>query len=286
MIHAASLRFALGLAAIAAFAHLVPFTRDAQDPAKDPAKDGPNPVGWRKVKVADDAPGATLDAAIFYPAAKNKEDAEPTGGPWPVCVFSPGGPAPTWQGYEDFATRFASWGMATLVVAFGDRPAEKRAPQFDAARSWLEKQNGSKDSFLFGKLDGKRFVAAGHSRGGAAAIYAAVDAKSWAGCVTDGAALRELPPKYATPTLLIGSPEDKTLPALYDGMKKPRGLVVVAGMDHYMTPPDKRDVVLAYATAWIGERFLGIKEFKAWTSGERAKKDKKDGVLADWRADE
>jgi hypothetical protein len=254
---------------------------------RDPSRDGPNPVGWRKVKVADDAPGATLDAAIFYPAMKNKEGAEPAAsGPWPVCVFSPGGSAETWQGYEDFATRFASWGMATLVVAFGDRKAETRAPQLDAARSWLEKQNGSKDSFLVGKLDMTRCVAAGHSRGGAAAIYAAVDAKSWAGCVTDGAALRALPPKYATPTLLIGSPDDKTLPALYDGMKKPRGLVVVAGMDHYMTPADKRDVVLAYAAAWIGERFLGIKEFKVWNSGERPKNDRKDGVLADWRVEE
>ena len=279
---AAPLRLALGLAAIAAFAPFAPWAGVGQVPTRD----GPSPIGWRKVKVADDAPGATLDAAIFYPAAKNKENAEPAGGPWPVCVFSPGGPATTWAGYEDFANRFASWGMATLVVAFGDRTAEKRALQFAAARSWLEQQNGSKDSFLSGKLDGKRFVAAGHSRGGAAAIYAAVDAQSWAGCVTDGAALRALPPKYATPTLLIGSPEDKTLPALYDGMKKPRALVVVAGMDHYMTPPDKRDLVLAYAAAWIGERFLGIQEWKAWTSGERAKRDHKDGVLADWRVDE
>ncbi len=279
----APLRFALGFAAIVAFGAFAPFARIGQDPAKD----GPAPVGWRKLEVADDTPGATLDAALFYPATKNKEDAEPAaGGPWPVCVFSPGGSAPTWQGYEDFATRFASWGMATLVVAFGDRTAEKRAPQFDAARSWLEKQNGSKDSFLVGKLDMKRCVAAGHSRGGAAAIYAAVDAKSWAGCVTDGAALRAIPPKYATPTLLIGSPDDKTLPSLYDGMKKPRALVVVAGMDHSMTPPDKRDVVLAYAAAWIGERFLGIKEFKAWNSGERPKSDRKDGVLADWRVEE
>lgn len=286
MIHAAPLRLALGLAAIVAFAPFAAFALVARN-GQVPSRDGPTPVGWRKVKVADDTPGATLDAAIFYPAMKNKEDAEPAaGGPWPICVFSPGGPASRWHGYEDFATRFASWGMATLVVAFGDRSAEKRAPQFDAARTWLEKQSGSKDSFLFGKLDGKRFVAAGHSRGGAAAIRAAVDAKSWAGCVTVGAALRELPEKYATPTLLIGSPEDKTLPALYDAMKKPRGLVVVAGMDHYMTTPDQRDVALAYAAAWIGERFLGIKEWKAWTSGDHAKQDHKDGVLADWRVDE
>lgn len=255
--------------------------------AKDPSKDGPDPIGWRKVKVADDAAGATLDAAIFYPGLKSKEDAEPAaGGPWPVCVFSPGGPAPTWQGYEDFARRFASWGVATLLVAFGDRPPEKRAPQFEAARAWLEKQNASKEFFLSGKLDLKLCIAGGHSRGGAAAILAAADAKHWAGCVTDGAALQSLPPKYATPTLLIGSPEDKTLVALYEGQKKPRWLFVVAGMDHYMKPPEKRALVVATAAAWVGERFLGIKEFKAWTSGEHAKKEKKDGVLAEWRVEE
>ncbi|MCC6739923.1 MAG: hypothetical protein IT452_12820 [Planctomycetia bacterium] len=261
----------------------------AEEPAgpRDPSKAGPLPVASRKVAVPDDKPGATLEGVLFYPGAEAKDEAKPAdGGPWPVCVFSPGGPAPTCAGYDDFGKRFASWGVVTLVVAFGDRQAAQRAPQMAAARDWLAKRNEDKGWFLQGKLDTNVFISAGHSRGGAAAILAAADAKKWAGCLTIGAALRELPRGYSTPTLLLGSPEDATLPSLYDGQKKPRWLLVVKGMDHFMNPASTRATTVAYATAWLGARFLKIDEFKAWTSGERGRRDSEDGVLADRRVDE
>ena len=258
----------------------------AEEP-KDPAKNGPHPAGWHELSVPDDNEGATLAAVIYYPAMAGKEDGAPAeGGPWPVCVFSPGGPAPSCKGYDDFGKRFASWGVVTVVVAFGDRPAEKRAPQFTVARDWLVTRNGADDFDLKGKLNTDVFISAGHSRGGAAAILAAADAKKWAGSVTFGAALRELPKGYATPIFLIGAPEDKTLPALYDGQKKPRWLAVVAGMDHFMKPAPARATVVAYCTAWLGARFLKIAEFKPWISGDRGKKDIKDGVLADFKSEE
>lgn len=253
--------------------------------ANDPSKDGPHPVAWRQVKVPDDKAGATLEGALFYPGAEAKENAAAAeGGPWPACVFSPGGPATDWRWVEDFGKRFASWGVPTLVVTFGNRPAAERAKQMLAARDWLEKQNG--EGWLKGKLDPATFIAGGHSRGGAAAILAAADAKKWAGCVTVGAALGELPKGYSTPTFLIGAAEDKSLSALYDAQKKPRWLAVVNDMDHFMNPADKRAVVVAYCTAWAGARFLKKTAFEAWTGGERSKKDLKDGVLEDWKSEE
>jgi len=258
----------------------------AEEP-KDPSKDGPHSAGWHELSVPDDKEGATLAAEIYYPAAGAKEDAPPAeGGPWPVCVLSPGGPAPSCQGFDDFGKRFASWGVVTVVVAFGDRPADKRAPQFTVVRDWLAAQNGADDFDLKGKLDTNVFISAGHSRGGAAAILAAADAKKWAGAVTFGAALRDLPKGYATPTCLIGAPEDKTLPGLYDAQKKPRFLAVVAGMDHFMKPASARATVVAYCTAWLGARFLKFAGFKSWISGDRGKKDLKDGVLAGFKSEE
>lgn len=255
--------------------------------AQDPSKDGPHPVAWRKVAVPDTKADATLEGALFYPGAEAKQDAAPAaGGPWPACVFSPGGPASDWRWVEDFGKRFASWGVATLVVTFGDRQAPERAKQMLASRDWLEKQNADKEWFLAGKLDAKVFLAGGHSRGGAAAILAAADSKKWAGCVTVGAALAKIPADYATPTYLIGAAEDKTLPALYDGQKKPRWLAVVAGMDHFMNPDAKRSVVLAYCTAWVGARFLKVGAFEAWLSGDRGAKDLKEGVLSEWKSGE
>jgi len=254
--------------------------------SKDPSKNGPYAVGWHIAAVPDDK-GATLQAALFYPAVEAREQAVPAkGDPWPVCVFSPGGVARSWQAYQDFGKRFASWGCVTLIVQFGDRPVNQRALQFAATRDWLEKRNGERDWILNGKLDVNTFLAGGHSRGGAAAVLAAAHATKWAGSLTVGGAPQPLPAKLATPTLVCGSPNDKLVKPLFEALEKPRWLAVVAGMDHFMNPGDKRAVVITYCTAWVGAQFLQIEEFKAWISGERGRKDLQDGVLAEFKVEE
>jgi hypothetical protein len=254
--------------------------------AKDPGKDGPHAAARMSAKVTDDK-GAELEAVLFYPGAAAGEKAAPAeDGPFPVVVFSPGGPAPTCTGYDDFGKRFATWGAATLIVAFGDRPADKRAPQFAAARAWLEKKHAEDGWALKGKLDFKTVLAAGHSRGGAAAILAAADAKLWQGCLAVGPALRDVPPRYSTPTFLIGAEEDQTMPGLYGGMKKPRWMFVVEGMNHFLNPDECRASVIRYSTAWLGSRYLKVSDFKKWITGAERDAGVKTKVLKEAKAEE
>jgi hypothetical protein len=262
----------------------------AAENTKDPGKDGPYPPGWITTEIPDSTQsGEKLSAVIYYPAEAAEEKSPPGNAktPWPVLIFSPGGPAKTYEGYEDFGKRMASWGVVAVLVAFGDRPAEKRAPQFSVVREWLEKKNAEDGFQLKGKLDVKNVLAGGHSRGAAAAVLAAADLKKFVGCVAIGPALNQLPSGYTTATLLIGSPDDlDACTALFKSMKTPRWLYIVAGMDHYMKPADKRAVVLRYVTIWIAVRVLMKDEFKSRLAGPEPRKEKRDGVLSEMRVDE
>src|SRR5258708_29720074 len=148
----------------------------AAENTKDPGKDGPYPAGWITAEILDSTkPGENLAAVIYYPAEAAEVKSPPGSlkAPWPVLIFSPGGPAKSYDGYEDVAIRMASWGVVTVLVAFGDRPPEKRAPQFPVVRDWLEKKNAETGFPLKGKLNLIIVFAGGHSPGGAAAVLAA-----------------------------------------------------------------------------------------------------------------
>ena len=257
---------------------------------RDPYRDGADAAGWISVEIPDSTkPAEKLSAAIYYPAEASEEKSDPKDSkkPWPVLIFSPGGPAKSINGYEDIAHRLATWGIVTVLVAFGDRPADKRAPQFSVVRDWLEKKNAESEFSLKGKLDMKTVLCGGHSRGAAAAILAAADEKKFSGCVAMGPALDKLPVGYSTPTLLIGSPDDAdACNALYRSMRAPRWMYIVAGMEHFMKAADKRATVIRYATIWIAVRALMKDDFKSRLNGPEPRKEKRDGVLADMKVEE
>jgi hypothetical protein len=261
----------------------------AAENTKDPERDGPSKGGWLTAEIPDSTKdGEKLAAAIYYPAEAAEEKSAPADAkkPWPVLIFSPGGPAPSYNGYEDIASRLASWGVVTVLVAFGDRSAEKRAPQFAVVRDWLEKKNAEEGFALKGKLDMKTVLCGGHSRGAAAAVLAAAERK-FVGCVAIGPALDKLPAGYTTATLLIGSPEDSgACNALYKSMKTPRWMYIVAGMDHFMKPAAKRAIVLRYVTVWVTVRALMKDEFKSRLSGPEPRREKENGVLAEMKVEE
>src|SRR5579862_2060208 len=86
----------------------------AAENTKDPGKDGPYPAGWITAEIPDSTKdGENLAAVIYYPAEAAEVKSPPGSpkGPWPVLIFSPGGPAKSCDGYEDAAIRMASWGV-------------------------------------------------------------------------------------------------------------------------------------------------------------------------------
>ncbi|MHC4956204.1 MAG: poly(ethylene terephthalate) hydrolase family protein [Planctomycetota bacterium] len=125
---------------------------------KDPGQGGG--LGMRQYN----ATVAGMRVEVHHPDGK---------GPFPVIVFSPGGNAQSSRGYAPYGRFWATWGYVTVIVAFNDADAKKRAPKFTKVLDWVEVENAREGSPLRGLINTKRLAVAGHSRGGNAAIRTA-----------------------------------------------------------------------------------------------------------------
>ena len=198
---------------------------------------------------------------------KNEEDAaaqihypKEADGPFPVIVLSPGGQAATYSGYDGFGRWFASWGYVTVIIAFDTDTAAERADLYSEALDWLEKKNAEDGWRLKGKLDTKKFVAAGHSRGGSACVSAATQDARFVACL----ALAPSGPKKIegehTPQICLISGDqgdEKVCNSLYEQFKQKKTQVTIEGMDHFFNPGGKSALVLKYATAFLNARVKG-----------------------------
>lgn len=140
---------------------------DAAPTLADPSKDGPYATASADGTVPAAATTGALTVKIVYPSSG------PTGGPYPVVVFAPGFLVPA-TAYTAYATRLASHGVATLLVEAGngatDVDVARDARELSATLAWAKTAPGA----LAGKLDAARAGVMGHSRGGKAAVLAAV----------------------------------------------------------------------------------------------------------------
>ena len=121
------------------------------------------------------------------------------------------------------------------------------------------------DKALKGMLDLKKAVAAGHSRGGTAAVLAAAKEKRFIACVAmcpSGPEKLEGDNKPAW--LLVSGDEgdEKTCAAIYKQAAKPRFNITVAGMDHFFSPRGKAEVVVRVATAFLNYKVKGDARYK------------------------
>lgn len=200
----------------------------------------------------------TLDAIMFYP----KSDA-----PCPVIVFSPGGQAETTRGYESFARWYATWGFACALVAFDTADAESRAGMYSKVADWLESRNTA-DGELKGRLDTAKLVAAGHSRGGYAALLAAGRDKRFGHCMAFAPSGPEEWSSELKPTVLlvVGTDDDllETSRTLYGKLAGPRHLVCVEGMDHFLQPSSTVMQVVSRSTAFLLHRVAGVAAYARW----------------------
>jgi len=228
----------------------------------DPSRQGELAYAQWRTSVPR-AEGAAMPAVVHFPQGD---------GPFPVLVFSPGGGAETPAGYDTFGKWFASWGFVTVVCAFADATAEERAPKFAEVAAWLKEQNGDDGCPLKGKLDVGRLVAAGHSRGGHAAVLASRADPRFTACLALAPAGPDGAPGERQPaTLLVVGDRDDLQGAsasLFGKLGGPRVLVTVAGMDHMFNPGPAYRHVLARATAFLKARVAGDRAFEPVLTGE------------------
>jgi predicted dienelactone hydrolase len=235
--------------------HILLFVCLLQEKAPDPGKLGA--LAYAEFAETIALKAGDREALVVHPKDEK--------GPFPVIVLSPGGQAGTVKGYEGFARWFASWGFVTVVVAFNSDTAEERAGQFSEVLDWLEKKNGADGWALKGRLDAKKFVAAGHSRGGYAAVVAAKKEKRIAACVAMCPSGPEKLEGENQPAWLLVSGDqgdETTCAAIYKQAAKPRFNVTVAGMDHFFSPKGKAEVVVRVATAFLNYRVKGDARYK------------------------
>jgi len=217
----------------------------------DPARLGAHGFGSSRVLV-ERKEGKALEAVIHRPEGE---------GPFPVIVFSPGGPARDTQGYDGFGRMFASWGYMTVIVAFHDTTAEERAGKFGEVLDWLKGTAA--------KADLTRAIAGGHSLGGFAAVLAAHADVRFKACVAlapSGPAGR--PPGENRPALcvIVGDRDraQETCRSVYLRAASPRYLVTIEDMNHFFAPRTAGRHVLPRAIAFLNYRVLGDARYRSY----------------------
>ena len=196
---------------------------------KDPGKAGG--LGLRQF----DATVAGMQAQVHHPDGK---------GPYPLIVFSPGGGAESSDGYRPYGRWFATWGYVTVIVAFNDKDADERAGKFGKVIDWALAEHAREGSPLHGLLDTERVAAAGHSRGGYAALVAgakderidAVLALAPSG-PSEGSADAHAP----AACVIIGTADQFRGAAqkAYAMQRGERVYIEIEGMEHMLTPREQ-----------------------------------------------
>ena len=227
---------------------------------KDPSKGGGLGMRQYDVKIGE------MRAEVHHP------DGE---GPFPAIVFSPGGNASTCKGYAPYGRWWATWGYVTVIVAFDDGDAPRRAPKFGQVADWIIAENGREGSPLKGMVDTTRLAAAGHSRGGFGAILASRADTRFVATL----ALAPSGPTEAVDgpgkarTCIIVAEKDKWLPAgksAYATTPGERVLIEIEGMEHRLHPREQVLKLVARSTAFLEYALRGDERYAEPLTAEGA----------------
>ena len=219
---------------------------------KDPGQGGG--LGIRQF----DGKAADMPAQIHHPDGK---------GPFPLLVFSPGGNAASFQGYRPYGRWFATWGYVTVIVAFNDERARERADKFSKVIDWALAETDRKGSPLFGMIDKDKVAAVGHSRGGAAALFAgAKDKRIDAVLALAPSGPVEQPEGEHAPKacVIIGS-TDQFMHAATKGFgfqKGERVMFVIKDMTHMLQPREQVLKLVRRSTAFLEYALKGDDRYK------------------------
>jgi dienelactone hydrolase len=214
--------------------------------ADDYSQPGPFAAGWRTVTVTR-ADSSTFNARLHYPALSAGQNApfDPGGAPYAAISFGHGFLSAV-SLYQSTLAHLATHGY--LVIAsesYGGLFPDHAAFAADLSRclTWLEAENASAGSVLFGAVDTARFGLSGHSMGGGCSILATA-ADSRVRALANLAAAETTPSAIAqmanieVPTALIAGSMDSITPLsahgqpMYNAGNAPKQLPVIVGGYH------------------------------------------------------
>ena len=156
-------------------------------PVIEPSPPGPYKVGYQELTLVDTARGRTLRTAFWYPTVDGTTP-EPSGGPYPLIMFSHGDNGRSTGNSNDFLR--SAWASEGFVVAAPDHqkntsydadnsPENRAAIQFDRPgdiRFVIDQVlllNQDTTSFLHGLVNPEAIGMSGHSFGGHTTIMMA-----------------------------------------------------------------------------------------------------------------
>jgi dienelactone hydrolase len=212
----------------------------------DPGQPGAYMAGWRRVTVTRPS-NTTFSAILWYPATsagQNAPLAEP--GVRRAAITFGHGFLQTVDRYQSTLSHLATRGYLAIASESegGLFPSHQSfANDLRHCLSWLEEQDVTASSFLFGSVDTGRFGASGHSMGGGASILAAA-ADSRIRALANLAAANTNPSAIAAmanvtqPTMLLAGSSDTIVPVgsngqlMYAAGRAPKQLPVLQGGWH------------------------------------------------------
>jgi dienelactone hydrolase len=214
--------------------------------ATDLGLPGPYLVGQRTVTVTR-ASGSTFTAQIYYPAtsAGTGKTFNPAAGPAPAISFGHGF-LQTVSRYQSTLQHLATHGYIVIASESesGLFPSHANfASDLSRSLTYLEQQNITSSSFLFGMVDSKRFGMGGHSMGGGASLLAAASDVR-VRTVAPEAPAETTPSAVAAsgslfvPLMIIAGDADSIVPTgtngqlMYNATRTPRQLEVIHGGSH------------------------------------------------------
>ena len=128
-------------------------------------------VGWRDLILADPQSETAQDlhCRVVYPADTRGDSIAKRPGGWPTVVFLHGWDS-IGRDYQEHGLRWAELGWIVVQLDTPRRDAKRLIDAGHATFAVLRAENVRRRSLLFGAIDERRVVLAGHSVGGAAVI--------------------------------------------------------------------------------------------------------------------
>lgn len=214
--------------------------------ATDLSMPGPFGAGWKSVSVTRPN-STTFTARLFYPATTSGQNAtfDGSASPYPAISFGHGFLQAVSQ-YQSTLQHLATWGY--FVIASDSEGSlfpnhQNFANDMRYCLTYLEQENQSAVSMLFGQVNTARFGMSGHSMGGGCSILAtSADPRvkalaNLAAANTTPSAIAVMPMVMVPVSLICGS-NDTVVPVssngqlMYNAGGPPRQLPIIAGGFH------------------------------------------------------
>lgn len=254
-----------------------------QAPVAKPIGWGPYRVGDINVEIPRPPKVQPIPSIICYPADINcpSAPANRSEAPYPTLTIAPGYLSKRF-GWLGHAQQIASWGFVVVIAEFDSgilADTQNMPAEHSDVLNFLELQNSTQGSRLYGMIDIGKFGCMGHSMGGAACIGAAAIEPRFKACCTLGAATGNGTQDVHIPIqIMVGSNDTTATPnatayPLYELAHPPKSVITITNGQH--SGPYPKEYIVSFFKYWL----LNDNRYFTFIYGEEAQRDVANGTI-------